>query len=104
MKRKNVKIIICNFVLALTLSMAVCLADGDEKTGGNLLLTLENLKSLMFAAVTVVGLLIALFGVVQFGLSFQTHDPSQKSQGLMGLVGGAIVACAPWIVGYLLGV
>ena len=38
------------------------------------------------------------WGVVQVGLSFQSHDPSQRSQGCLTLAGGLVVTFAKEIL------
>ena len=38
------------------------------------------------------------WGVVQVGLSFQSHDPSQRSQGFLTLAGGLVVTFAKEIL------
>lgn len=37
-------------------------------------------------------------GVVQVGLSFQSHDPSQRSQGFLTLAGGLVITFAKEIL------
>ena len=38
------------------------------------------------------------WGVVQVGLSFQSHDPSQRSQGFLTLAGGLVITFAKEIL------
>ena len=46
-------------------------------------------------AVSYTHLIILLgWGVVQVGLSFQSHDPSQRSQGFLTLAGGLVITFA----------
>lgn len=63
---------------------------------------LNNTNTLMGTIITALGGIILLFGVANFGLSFLSHDPSQKATGLKCMVGGAIVASASSIVTYIL--
>ena len=43
-------------------------------------------------------LILLGWGVVQVGLSFQSHDPSQRSQGFLTLAGGLVVTFAKEIL------
>ena len=42
-------------------------------------------------------------GVVQVGLSFQSHDPSQRAQGFLTLAGGLVVTFAKEILTLITG-
>lgn len=87
--------------LVMILCCGLCFADEPDK--GALTTSLSRLKGIVEDIVTAVGMIMALFGVVQFGLSFQSHDPSQKAQGIMCFLGGVIIAIAPSLVNYLIG-
>ena len=43
------------------------------------------------------------WGVVQVGLSFQSHDPSQRSQGFLTLAGGVVITFAKEILDLITG-
>ena len=45
-----------------------------------------------------VGMILLGGGVVQVGLSFQSHDPSQRSQGFLTLAGGLVITFAKEIL------
>lgn len=62
-----------------------------------------NFNSFVGGIVTAVGGLILLFGLVRFGMSFQSHDPSQRSQGILFILSGIIIALAPQIVKFVTG-
>lgn len=47
--------------------------------------------TLLFSLIRAVGVILLGWGVVQVGLSFQSHDPSQRSQGFLTLAGGLVV-------------
>ena len=63
----------------------------------------NNFSSFISGIVTAVGGLITLFGIVRFAISFQSHDPSQRSQGLLFIVSGILIAVAPQIVKFVTG-
>ena len=51
----------------------------------------NNLSDFGFSLIRAVGVILLGWGVVQVGLSFQSHDPSQRSQGFLTLAGGLVV-------------
>ena len=51
----------------------------------------NNLSDFVFSLIRAVGVILLGWGVVQVGLSFQSHDPSQRSQGFLTLAGGIVV-------------
>ena len=44
------------------------------------------------------GIIILGWGVVQVGMSIQSHDASQRTQGLLCLFGGLLIAFAKEIL------
>ena len=53
---------------------------------------ISNLSSFIFGLIKAVGIILVGWGVVQVGLSIQSHDASQRSQGFLTLAGG-VVGC-----------
>ena len=62
------------------------------------LTVVNNLSSFVFSLIRAIGLILLGWGVVQVGLSFQSHDPSQRSQGFLTLAGGLVVTFAKEIL------
>ena len=88
------------FVLtaALTLGLAVtAYADGDPIT------VVNNLSDFIFGLIRAVGLILLGWGIVQIGLSFQAHDPSQRSNGFLTLAGGVVITFAKEILNLITG-
>ena len=54
------------------------------------LVVVENLSTFIFSLIRAVGLILLGWGIVQVGLSLQSHDPSQRSQGFLTLAGGLV--------------
>ena len=52
----------------------------------------------IFSLIRAIGLILLGWGVVQVGLSFQSHDPSQRSQGFLTLAGGLVITFAKEIL------
>lgn len=65
-------------------------SGGDEATNA-----IKNFGRIMKTLVTVVGVIMALWGVVQLGLSISAHDQTQRMNGLLALAGGILIAIAP---------
>ena len=58
------------------------------------LTVVNNLSTFVFSLIRAIGLILLGWGVVQVGLSFQSHDPSQRSQGFLTLAGGLVITFA----------
>jgi hypothetical protein len=43
------------------------------------------------------------FGIVQVGLSFKSHDPSQRANGFLTLAGGIVITFAKEILKIITG-
>ena len=50
-----------------------------------------------------VGVIVLGWGIVQVGLSLQSHDPSQRSNGFLTLAGGVIITFAKEILTLITG-
>ena len=72
-------------------------ADGDPLT------VISNLNTFIFSVIRAVGLILLGWGIVQVGLSLQSHDPSQRSQGFLTLAGGIIITFAKEILDLIVG-
>ena len=71
--------------------------------GGDPLVVVSNLSDFIFSLIRAVGLILLGWGVVQVGLSFQRHDPSQRSQGFLTLAGGLVITFAKEILDLITG-
>ena len=74
------------------LGSAVVFADGDP------IATINNLSTFIFGLIRAIGLILLGWGIVQVGLSFQSHDPSQRSNGFLTLAGGVVITFAKEIL------
>ena len=87
-------------VLALTLTMSMgvtAFAAGDPIT------VVNNLSDFIFGLIRAVSLILLGWGIVQVGLSFQSHDPSQRSNGFLTLAGGVVITFAKEILTLITG-
>ncbi len=88
---------ICALWTALVLS--VCLFTVPAyATGADPLTVVNNLSDFIFSCIKAIGIIILGWGVVQVGMSIQSHDASQRSQGFLCLFGGLVIAFAKEIL------
>ena len=89
---------VVGFTAVLTLFAAVpVFADGDPIT------VVNNLSDFIFGLIRAVGIILLGWGIVQVGISFQSHDPSQRSNGFLTLAGGVIITFAREILNLIIG-
>lgn len=88
---------ICALWTAMVLS--VCLFTVPAyATGADPLTVVNNLSDFIFSCIKAIGVIILGWGVVQVGMSIQSHDASQRSQGFLCLFGGLVIAFAKEIL------
>lgn len=90
MKRLFESAVCLTFALALTVVPALA-TGGDAGDGGAALAAVNNLSTFIFALIRAIGLILLGYGILQVGLSFQSHDPSQRSNGILTIAGGIII-------------
>ena len=59
---------------------------------------LTNLNELITGLVKVIGGILCIYGILQVGMSFSGHDPSQRIQGLMCIAGAILIFFSPEIL------
>jgi hypothetical protein len=89
LKRYLATAITCGIV---AVCMVPVLADSDAETAIN------NMSNIIFGIIRAIGVILSGWGLVQVGMSFQSHDPSQRSQGFLCLAGGLIIVFAKSIL------
>ena len=88
----------CGFsIYAATVLCVGCLST-TAFAASDPLTVVNNLSTFIFSLIRAIGLILLGWGVVQVGLSFQSHDPSQRSQGFLTLAGGLVVTFAKEIL------
>ena len=90
--KKSVKISLNLFALYAVMVCGIVFAADDP------LVVVENLSTFIFSLIRAVGLILLGWGIVQVGLSLQSHDPSQRSQGFLTLAGGLVITFAKEIL------
>ena len=92
------------FILAAAVCSTLALpASAAAATGGDPLAVVNNLSEFIFSMIRAVGLILLGWGIVQVGLSLQSHDPSQRSNGFLTLAGGVIITFAKEILTMITG-
>ncbi len=91
------------FKVIYTLFLVVFFINNVYAANDDPLSVINNLSDFIFAIMRVVGLILTGFGIMQFGLSFKSQDPSQRSNGVFQIVGGLIVFFAKPILNVITG-
>ena len=93
--KKNGRRIQCMWaalVLAVSFMAVPAMAASDP------LSIVNNLSNFIFSIIRALGIIILGWGVVQVGMSIQSHDASQRTQGFLCLFGGLLIAFAKEIL------
>ena len=78
--------------------LSLCAVTTAYATGGDPLTIVNNLSDFIFSIIKAIGIIILGWGIVQVGMSIQSHDASQRTQGLLCLFGGLRIAFAKEIL------
>ena len=90
----------CAVVMALTfmlVNVMPAFAASDP------IAVVNNLSDFIFGLIRAVGLILLGWGIVPVGLSLQSHDPSQRSNGFLTLAGGIVITFAKEILTLITG-
>ena len=92
------------FYCAAVLSVALVLGCSVTAFAANdPIAAVNNLSDFIFGLIRAVGLILLGWGIVQVGLSFQSHDPSQRSNGFLTRAGGIVITFAKEILNLITG-
>ena len=82
-----------------TLVLLCCLVPTKAyATATDPLTIVNNLSTFIFSCIRAVGVIILGWGIVQVGMSVQSHDASQRTQGFLCLFGGLMITFAKEIL------
>ena len=70
---------------------------------GDPISVVNNLSTFIFNLIRAIGMILLGFGIVQVGLSLKGHDPSQRANGFLTLVGGIIITFTKEILNMIVG-
>ena len=79
-------------------ALCLCCVTPAMAAGSDPLDIVNNLSDFIFSCIKAIGSIILGWGVVQLGMSVQSHDATQRTQGVLCLVGGLLIACAKEIL------
>ena len=99
MKNKKGRFLFGIFVVATVVlcTPITVLAESDP------LQVVNNLSDFMFGLIRALGIILLGWGIVQVGMSLQSHDPSQRSNGFLTLAGGIVITFAKEILNIIIG-
>ena len=86
-----------SLVLSISILSMTAFADGDPLT------VVNHLSTFIFGLIRAIGIILLGWGIVQVGLSLQSHDPSQRSNGFLTLAGGIVITFAKEILDLITG-
>ena len=67
------------------------------------LTAVNNLSNFIFSLIRAIGVILLGFGILQLGLSFKSHDPSQRANGMLTVAGGLIIVFTKEILDLITG-
>ena len=79
-------------------ALCLCCVTPAMAAGGDPLNIVNNLSDFIFSIIKALGVIILGWGIVQVGMSIQSHDASQRTQGFLCLFGGLMIAFAQEIL------
>ncbi len=89
-------------VLVMTVSLMMVFSVTVLAANNDPIAVVTNLSDFIFGLIRAVGLILLGWGIVQIGLSFQSHDPSQRSNGFLTLAGGVVITFAKEILNLII--
>lgn len=90
-------------MIAMVLTMLLTVAAPVFATESDPINVVNNLSTFIFGLIRAVGIILLGWGIVQVGMSFQSHDPSQRSNGFLTLAGGLVITFAKEILNLIMG-
>ena len=90
-------------LLIIVMAVTVLLSAVPAYASGDPIAVVNNLSDFIFGLIRAVGIILLGWGIVQVGLSFQSHDPSQRSNGFLTLAGGLVITFAKEILNLIIG-
>ena len=95
--RRYAAVVACMTLMAGMAVTASAAGTNDPLT------VVNNLSDFIFGLIRAIGLILLGWGIVQVGLSLQSHDPSQRSNGFLTLAGGIVITFAKEILTLITG-
>ena len=80
------------FSAVLMLALCTALACPALAADTDPLTIVNNLIDFIFSCNKAIGVIVLGWGIVQLGMSIQSHDASQRTQGILCVFGGLLIA------------
>lgn len=103
LQNKGERGLCCCRTMVMAVALTGSLVISAFASSGEPLTVVSNLSDFIFGLIRAVGLILLGWGIVQVGLSLQSHDPSQRSNGFLTLAGGIVITFAKEILGLIIG-
>ena len=91
-QRRTGKVRRLYFSAVLMLALCAALACPALAADTDPLTIVNNLSDFIFSCIKAIGVIILGWGIVQLGMSIQSHDASQRTQGILCVFGGLLIA------------
>ena len=95
MKKENIMVVLSGAVFMTVMDV---LAAGDASSVTK---PLDNLKTLVFAIIGAIGVIILAKNVMEFAQAYQAQDSSTMNSALKGIVAGVMMAGISSVLGIL---
>lgn len=89
------------YLLLLAIVLSVC--TNQVYAASDPISVVNNLSDFIFTLTRGIGSIILTFSVIQIGMSFKSHDPSQRANGIMSFGGGLIITFSKEILNKIAG-
>lgn len=89
------------YLLLLAIVLSVC--TNQVYAASDPISVVNNLSDFIFTLTRGIGSIILTFSVIQIGMSFKSHDPSQRANGIMSFGGGLIITFSKEILNRIAG-
>ena len=102
-KKRNENHLRKGMVLYIAIVLMSTIGTGAAFAASDPLSVIDNLSTFIFSLSRALGLILTGLGIVQGGLSFKSHDPSQRANGFLTLAGGIVITFAKEILNLIIG-
>ena len=94
-----------NFVkkILLVINIMLTVFTNQVYAASDPISVVNNLSDFIFTLIRGIGMIMLGFSVVQVGMSFKSHDPSQRANGFMTFAGGLIITFSKEILNKIAG-
>lgn len=89
------------YLLLLAIVLSVC--TNQVYAASDPISVVNNLSDFIFTLTRGIGSIVLTFSVIQIGMSFKSHDPSQRANGIMSFGGGLIITFSKEILNRIAG-